>query len=265
MALVTVVGEDGADIAVEFDGGGANICRSEAEKQDQVDGRICGKLHRVCYLAQRKRDLQCWRKVRVCLQSATNSQGMRRRTKIILSAVMVTAVVLALWMGLSRKEPVTDVVMVISTNAPKAYHSFFTAFLTNNTASLIVLDPPIVQLEEESGFVLNNAAEIWVDASGKQMFTIPPNGVIFNSPQTDRSYRRLRVIVQYSCKANVLARFFSLGLRKMNLSFLPTRFRNWMFDHGYVDGGMHGKLVSDWMVNPSFRPDHERTKPASLE
>ncbi len=189
---------------------------------------------------------------------------MRRRTKTLLSAAVVTSVLFAMWLRLPRKAAVADVVLVISMNA-KAYHSFFTACLTNNTTSLIALDPPIVQLEEESGRVLNNMAEIWVDASGNQMYTIPPNGVIFNSPQTDRSYRRLRVVIQYSYKANTVARFVSRGVHKIKFGFLPARFRNWMFDHGYVDGGMHGKLVSDWMVNPSFRPDHERAKPASVE
>jgi hypothetical protein len=189
---------------------------------------------------------------------------MRHRARILASAIVIVVLLLVGWKALVSQTSVNTVTLAISTNAPKAYHSFFTAFLTNNTTSLIVLDPPIVQLQEESGRVLNNMAEIWRDATEKQMFSIPPNGVIFNSPQTDPSYRRLRVIIEYSSKANVIARFFSRGMRKINLSFLPAGFRNWMFSHGYVDGGIHGKLVSEWMVNPTFEhADYPRWVPAS--
>jgi hypothetical protein len=192
---------------------------------------------------------------------------MRRRGKILASATTIAVLLVIAWVALLGRAPVSAVSLSISTNAPKADHTFFTAYLTNNTGRTVVLPPLVVQLEEEYGRVLNNMGEMWVDTSGKQMFTMPPQSFATVSPQADSTIRRLRVIAEYDYEAGVVPRFISRRVRKLNLPFLPQGMRYWMASHGYVDGRVHGRVVSDWMQNPMFehssRSRRESWVPAS--
>lgn len=178
---------------------------------------------------------------------------MRRRTKLLGSATFVAILLLVGWLAIPRKAPVVAVSLLIATNAPKAYHSFFTAFLTNNTASSIGLDPPVVQLEDQQGRIVNNLAEIWTEKDGKQVFTMPPRGSVYVSPQADRDHKKLRVIAEYSYDAGAFPRVVSRGMRRLPLNRLPLNLRGWLATHGFVDGKVRRQVESPWMVNPSFQ------------
>jgi hypothetical protein len=183
---------------------------------------------------------------------------MRRRGKILASATVIVVILVLAWVALLGRAPVSAVSLLISTNGPKAYHSFFTAFLTNNTGRSVVLPPLVVQLEEDYGRVLNNMGEMWVDTSGKQMFTMPPQSFASVSPQADSSIRRLRVIAEYDYEAGAVPRFISRSVRKLNLPFLPQGMRYWMASRGYVDGRVHGLLEGPWIQNPMFEDSRGR-------
>jgi hypothetical protein len=112
--------------------------------------------------------------------------------------------------------------------------------------------------------VLNNMGEMWVDTNGKQVFMMPPRSFVTVSPQANVSIRRLRVIAEYDGDATAIPRFISRGMRKLNLSFLPTGVRGWMANHGFVNGRVHGVLESSWMLNPMFEhSSSSRWVPAS--
>lgn len=183
---------------------------------------------------------------------------MRRRNKILVSATVVLLFAAIGWVTLFGKRSVSAVSLTISTNAPKAYHSFFTAYLTNNTGRSMMLYPLVVQMEEDYGLILNNMAENWVDTSGKQVFMMPSQNIAAVSPQADSSIRRLRVIAEYDYEASAIPRFVSRGARKLNLNFLPKSMREWLLSHGFVNGRVHQVVESAWMANPMFEHSSRR-------
>jgi hypothetical protein len=159
---------------------------------------------------------------------------------------------------LPSKAPAPAVSLLIVTNAPKGYHSFFTAFLTNNTSSAVGLDPILVQLEDQQGRVLNNLGEIWAGTDGKQLFTMPPRGIAAVSPQTDRDHRRVRLVAEYSCDAPGFPQVVSRAMRRLPLKLLPRNLRGWFANHGFLDGKLRGRVESSWMLNPSFQRTPDR-------
>ena len=157
------------------------------------------------------------------------------------------------WLVLPSKAQVPAVSLLIATNAPKGYHSFFTAFLTNNTASTVGLDPLVVELEDQQGRVLNNLGEIWAGTDGKQIFNMPPRGIAAVSPQTDRDHRRVRLVAEYSCDAPGFPQVVSRVMRRLPPKLLSRNLRGWFTNHGFLDGKLHGRAESSWMLNPSFQ------------
>src|SRR5262245_3670195 len=127
----------------------------------------------------------------------TLSSRMRRRRKILASATAIVVLSIVGFLALPRKGPTRAVILSISTNAPKADHTFFTAYLMNNTRRSVMLYPLVVQMEEDYGLVLNNMGENLVDWRGKQIFVMPPQSLASVSPQADPTIRRLRVVAEY--------------------------------------------------------------------
>jgi hypothetical protein len=183
---------------------------------------------------------------------------MRRRSKIIVIATAIVVLLVIAWVTLFGRASVSGISLAISTNTPKTDHTFFTAFLTNNTGRPVLLYPLLVQLEEDYGMLLNNNGENWVDTSGRQIIIMPPTSFVSVSPQADPSIRRLRVIAEYEYDASAIPRFISRGLRKLNLSFLSTNPRTWLTSHGFVNGRVHLVAESDWMQNPMFEHSSRR-------
>jgi hypothetical protein len=64
---------------------------------------------------------------------------MRRRRKVVVSAIALAVLLLIGWLVIPNKAPGSGLNLTISTNAPKAYHSFFTAYLANDTGRSVVL------------------------------------------------------------------------------------------------------------------------------
>lgn len=171
---------------------------------------------------------------------------------------MVIVLVVIGWMAHFGKTSVTTVSLTIFTNAPKANHTFFTAFLTNGTKRSVMLYPLVVQMEEDYGMVLNNMGENLVDWTGKQVFVMPPQSFASVSPEADSSIKRLRVVAEFEYDASAIPRFISRGLRKLNLSFLPNSMRGWLASHGFVNGRAHQVVESAWMANPMFEHSNRR-------
>jgi len=174
---------------------------------------------------------------------------MRHSTKILGTAIGVTGLLLLGWPAL--RSPTRDgaVALLITTNVSTTRQSFFTASLTNNTASAIGLDPLLVQLEDEHGLVLNGFGENWADKEGKQLFILPPKGVAFVSPQADSTIKRIRIVGEYSCDASFLPRLLSRGISILPLYFLPRNLHEWLVNAGLVDGRLHRRVESSWMLN----------------
>ena len=183
---------------------------------------------------------------------------MRRRTKILGSITIIAALILVGWLVLPGKSAGPAVSLLIVTNAPKGDHNFFTAFLTNNTASDVLLDPPYVQLEEQQGKVVTSMGEIWVGRDGKQVFAMPSRAIVTVSPHADSEYRRVRFVVEYRYDARGFRRLVSRALRGHPQKLLPRNLRGWFYSHGFLDGRLIGRIESSWMPNPSFQQTPSR-------
>jgi hypothetical protein len=166
---------------------------------------------------------------------------------------VIAVTLLVGWLVLPGKSAGPAVSLLIVTNAPKANHSFFTAFLTNNTASNVLLDPPLVQLEEQQGRIVNFMGEMWVGRDGKQVFTMPSRAIATVSPQADSDYRRVRFVVEYRYDARGFRRVVSRAMRRLPRKLLPRNLNGWLASHGFVDGRRQGRVESSWMLNPSFQ------------
>ena len=189
---------------------------------------------------------------------------MRFWKKVLGVGVGVTLVLLLSWVSLPTPARDGAITLLITTNVPAMRQSFFTACLTNNTTSAIGLDPLVVQVEDDTGRILNNFGENWTDKDGKQLFILPPGGVAFVSPQADPTDKRLRVIGEYSCVAPALPRFLSRGIGRLPPNCLPRTIQVWLLNHGLVDGSLHGRAESPWMLNPAaLRRSAGRPRPAA--
>jgi hypothetical protein len=181
---------------------------------------------------------------------------MRRRKKILIIVACVLGLFLIRWLTLPGKPPIDTVSFLVATNGPKARQGFCTAFLTNNTASSIGLEPLLVQLEDQEGRVLNNLGEGWSDKDGKLIFTLPPKSVATVSPQADPNHKRIRIVCEYSCDASAFPRFLSGGIRRLPLRPFPPGLRMWLGKHGFADGKLHGQVESSWILNPASETTH---------
>jgi hypothetical protein len=156
------------------------------------------------------------------------------------------------WLALQGKSAGTAVSLLIVTNAPKSDHNFFTAFLTNNTRSDVLLDPPYVQLEEQQGKVVTSMGNIWVGMDGKQVFAMPSRAIATVSPQADPEYKRVRLVVEYRYDAGGFRRVVSRAVRKLPRKLVSPNLAGWFSSHGFLDGRLIGRIESSWMPNPSF-------------
>jgi hypothetical protein len=174
---------------------------------------------------------------------------MRHRTKILGIAVGLIVLLLLAWLDPLTPTPGRAVTLLITTNFPTTGQGYFTASLTNNTRSAINLDPLLVQFEDDNGQVFNNLGENWADKRGNLLLFLPPSSVAFVSPQLDPAYRRIRIVGEYSCEASHLARFLSRGIGILPPNLLPGKLQVWFVNHGLVDGTLHGRVESSWMLN----------------
>ena len=108
------------------------------------------------------------------------SQPKSRPIIVFTVSGVIVLLVSGLWLARSSRNPTAPVSLILLMNPPTADRftfstdrppdSFFTAVLTNNSSISVRVLPPLVQLEDRDGRVINHGGYIWTVKGGEEHF-----------------------------------------------------------------------------------------------